>query len=78
MLFRYQFTNSNTGTISGFTAVGDITRSFVWMSGLTDGGGNAHPRDMWQFELSNPNTINLLRGYNGQELSYRYFVIELP
>jgi hypothetical protein len=45
---------------------------------MTDGGGNAHPRDMWQFELTDSGTINLLRGRTGQELSYRYFVVELP
>jgi len=73
-----QMTGSTTGTITGFTPVTDVSRAFVWISGLTDGGGNAHPRDMWQFELSNDSTISLQRGRTGQELSYRFFVVELP
>ena len=71
-------TSANSGTITGFSAVADLTQSFAWVSGMTDGGGNAHSRDMWQFELLDSSTINLQRGYNGQELSYRYFVVELP
>ncbi|MEC4673157.1 MAG: PASTA domain-containing protein, partial [Nitrospirota bacterium] len=73
-----QLTTTTTGTITGFSAVADLDRAFAWVSGLTDGGGNAHPRDMWQFELSDPLTISLQRGRTGQELSYRYFVVELP
>ena len=73
-----QFTTSNAGSINGFVAVADMTQSFAWVSGMTDGGGNAHPRDMWQFELQDASTINLQRGRTGQELSYRYFVVELP
>ena len=73
-----QFNSILNATVSGFTAVSDINTAFAWVTGLTDGGGNAHPRDMWQFELSNDSTINLQRGYSGQELSYRYQVIELP
>lgn len=70
--------STNTGTITGFSPVADLAKSFAWVSGLTDGGGNAHPRDMWQFELSDSATIQLQRGRTGQELSYRYFVVELP
>ena len=69
--------STNTGTITGFTPVADLTQSFAWVSGMTDGGGNAHPRDMWQFELQDSSTINLQRGRTRQELSYRYFVVEL-
>ena len=70
--------SANTGSITGFTPVAETARSFAWVTGMTDGGGNAHPRDMWQFELSDAGTIDLLRGRTGQELSYRYFVVELP
>jgi len=73
-----QLNRANTGTITGFVPVNDLTQSFAWVSGMTDGGGNAHPRDMWQFELLNSSTISLQRGRTGQELSYRYFVVELP
>lgn len=73
-----QFTGSLTASISGFTPVGDVTKAFAWVTGLTDGGGNAHPRDMWQFELADDSTISLQRGYSGQELSYRYQVVEFP
>ena len=69
--------SNNSGTITGFVSVADLTQSFAWVNGMTDGGGNAHPRDMWQFELIDSSTINLLRGRTGQELSYRYFVVEL-
>ena len=70
--------STNTGTITGFVPVADLTRSFAWVSGMTDGGGNAHPRDTWQFELLSSSAIDLQRGRTGQELSYRYFVVELP
>jgi hypothetical protein len=73
-----QFTQDLQATILGFTPVEELSRSFAWVTGLTDGGGNAHSRDMWQFRLTDPSTISLQRGYSGQELSYRYFVIELP
>ena len=72
------FNSANTGTITGFLPAADLSRSFAWINGMTDGGGNAHPRDMWQFELTDLATINLQRGRTGQELSYRYFVVELP
>jgi hypothetical protein len=72
------YQNSVTATITGFTPVSDLGSSFAWMSGMTNGGGNAHPRDMWQFELSDPSTISLQRGRSGQNLDYRYFVVELP
>jgi uncharacterized repeat protein (TIGR01451 family) len=71
-------TSTNIGTITGFVPVADQTRSFAWVSGMTNGGGNAHPRDMWQMELADSSTINLQRGRTGQQLSYRYFVVELP
>jgi len=70
--------SNNSGTINGFVPVTDLSQSFAWVSGMTDGGGNAHPRDMWQFELLDSATIDLQRGRTGQELSYRYFVVELP
>ncbi|KGJ89257.1 hypothetical protein ND16A_2150 [Thalassotalea sp. ND16A] len=70
--------STNTATITGFLPVADLAQSFAWVSGMTDGGGNAHPRDMWQFELLDSSTINLQRGRTRQELSYRYFVVELP
>ncbi len=70
--------STNTGTITGFLPVADLAQSFAWVSGMTNGGGNAHPRDMWQFELLDLSTINLQRGRTRQELSYRYFVVELP
>ena len=73
-----QFQNDLTATITGFNAVSDLNSSFVWVHGMTNGGGNAHPRDMWQFELMDSSTIYLQRGYSGQNLDYRYFVVELP
>lgn len=73
-----QYAQLTQASITGFTDVEDLSRSFVWMSGMTNGSGNAHPRDMWQFELADAGTINIERGYSGQNLDYRYFVIELP
>ncbi len=73
-----QFSGSTSATISGFTAVANETNSFAWVTGMTNGGGNAHPRDMWQAELSNSTHIALERGRSGQNLDYRYFVVELP
>ena len=73
-----QFTNDLTNSITGFTPVTDTSRSFAWVHGMTNGGGNAHPRDTWQFELADASTIDLERGYNGQNLDYRYYVVELP
>jgi hypothetical protein len=32
---------------------------------------------MWQFELAGGSTISLERGYSGDSLGYRYFVVEL-
>jgi PKD repeat protein len=73
-----QFQSSNTANVTGFSPVQDPTASFAWVHGMTNGGGNAHPRDMWQFELADASTLYLQRGYNGQNLDYRYFVIEFP
>jgi len=72
------YKNELTATIGGFQPVEDTGRAFAWAQGLTNGGGNAHPRDMWQFELKDSSTIFMQRGYSGQQLSYRCFVVELP
>jgi hypothetical protein len=72
-----QFTSSLTASISGFTPVASAERSFAWVAGLTSGDGSNHPRDMWQFELAGGSTISLERGYSGDSLGYRYFVVEL-
>ena len=73
-----QFNDSTTAIITGFSPVADVTNAFAWVTGLTDGGGNAHPRDLWQVELADPSTIGMQRGRTGQELSHRYFVVDLP
>lgn len=73
-----QFSHDLSATITGFAPVADENSAFAWVTGMTDGGGNAHPRDMWQFKLMDQATISLERGYAGQELSYHYSVVELP
>jgi len=73
-----QFKLLVNATISGFIPVANLSRSFAWVTGMTNGGGTAHPRDMWQFELQNTSTINLERGRDGQDLDYFYQIVELP
>jgi len=73
-----QFQNDLTATITGFTAVDDMSRSFAWVTGFTNLGNNSHPRDMWQFKLSDASTISLQRGRSGASLDYRYFVVSFP
>jgi hypothetical protein len=71
----------NSATITGFTPVTDLSRSFAWVTGwTTDVGGGAleHPIDMWQVQLTDPSTIALERGRNNRSLNYDYQVVELP
>ncbi|MBI4601842.1 MAG: tandem-95 repeat protein [Planctomycetes bacterium] len=72
-----QFGTSVTATVGGFAPVTDPGSSFAWVQGMTAGGANNHPRDMWQFELQNGSTISLQRGYSGADLFYRHVVVEL-
>ncbi len=73
-----QFQNDFTNTIALTNSVSSLTRSFAWVTGLTNGGGTAHPRTMWQMELLTTSTISLERFYSGQNLDYRYHAIQLP
>lgn len=64
--------------ITASSAINATSRSFAWVTNITNITTGTHPRDMWQYSLTGPSTISLERNRSGATTDFRYQVVELP